>query len=132
MVKNQTKNEEEEKKKAELIQELNQKVAASLWVQFIGQLGEAIYLSQLAAIQPESRGDVKNLVGQWVQTVGQGLEAVGATTQGLTDEQKLLIEAQIQGIQGDALQTIGSALQVVGSQEVLLDDLLTDIEKYSR
>src|SRR5699024_11067457 len=123
MKKNQLQSGDEEQKNDELIQELNQKIAASLWLQFVGQFAEAIYLSQLAKLQPESNEEIINLVGQWMLTVGQALEAIGQTRQNLTSEQKAQIEAQIQGIQGDALQAIGSALQVVASEEMLIDYL---------
>ncbi|MBU5593936.1 hypothetical protein KQI76_02060 [Amphibacillus sp. MSJ-3] len=99
----------EETRQNELIQELNQKITISQWIQFIGQLANAIYLSQLSAIQPETSGELTNVVGQWIMTVGQGLTAIGQTTQTLTDEQQLLIEAQIQG---DALQALGSAIRL--------------------
>lgn len=130
MVKKQSQPDAEEKKQNELIQELNQKIAISQWIQFIGQLANAIYASQLSAIQPESSGELTNVVGNWIMTVGQGLSAIGQTTQTLTDEQRLLIEGQIQGIQGDALQALGAAIQVIGDKEVLIDSLLADIEEY--
>ena|SRR5699024_2851763 len=123
MKKNQLQSGDEEQKNDELIQELNQKIAASLWLQFVGQFAEAIYLSQLTKLQPETSGEINNLVGQWILTVGQALEAIGQTRQNLTSEQKVQIEAQIQGIQGDALQGIGSALQVVAGEEALIEYL---------
>lgn len=119
---------DDEQKTEDKIQELNQKIAVSLWIQFIGQFAEAIYLSQLEKLQPDSSGELKNLVGQWVMTVGQALEAIGQTTQSLTIEVKQQVEAQIQGIQGDALQALGSALQVVGSKEMLIDYLKENID----
>lgn len=122
----QSKSDEEKEKQ---IQELNKKIAVSLWIQFIGQFAEAIYLSQLEKLQPDSSGETKNLIGQWVMTGGQALEAIGQTTQSLTNEQKQQIEAQIQGIQGDALQAIGSALQVVGSKEMLIDYLKEHLDE---
>jgi len=129
MKKNQLQSGDEEQKNDELIQELNQKIAASLWLQFVGQFAEAIYLSQLAKLQPESNEEIINLVGQWMLTVGQALEDIGQTRQNLTSEQKAQIEAQIQGIQGDALQAIGSALQVVASEEMLIDYLNDNSEE---
>src|SRR5699024_4464741 len=117
MDRNQSQLDSNEQKKEAKIQDLNQKVAVSQWIQFIGQFTEAIYLSQLAKLQPESKGEKTNVAGQWVQTLGQGIEAVGATTQGLTREEKLLVEAQIQGMIEDALQTVGNAMQVVANKE---------------
>lgn len=123
MDRNQSQLDSNEQKKEAKIQDLNQKVAVSQWIQFIGQFTEAIYLSQLAKLQPESKGEKTNVAGQWVQTLGQGIEAVGATTQGLTREEKLLVEAQIQGMIGDALQTVGNAMQVVANKEFITGDL---------
>ena len=123
MDRNQSQLDSNEQKKEAKIQDLNQKVAVSQWIQFIGQFTEAIYLSQLAKLQPESKGEKTNVAGQWVQTLGQGIETVGATTQGLTREEKLLVEAQIQGMIGDALQTVGNAMQVVANKEFITGDL---------
>ena len=123
MDRNQSQLDSNEQKKEAKIQDLNQKVAVSQWIQFIGQFTEAIDLSQLAKLQPESKGEKTNVAGQWVQTLGQGIEAVGATTQGLTREEKLLVEAQIQGMIEDALQTVGNAMQVVANKEFITGDL---------
>jgi len=129
MDRNQSQLDSNEQKKEAKIQDLNQKVAVSQWIQFIGQFTEAIYLSQLAKLQPESKGEKTNVAGQWVQTLGQGIEAVGATTQGLTREEKLLVEAQIQGMIEDALQTVGNAMQVVANKEFITGDLRTYLDE---
>lgn len=129
MDRNQSQLDSNEQKKEAKIQDLNQKVAVSQWIQFIGQFTEAIDLSQLAKLQPESKGEKTNVAGQWVQTLGQGIEAVGATTQGLTREEKLLVEAQIQGMIEDALQTVGNAMQVVANKEFITGDLRTYLDE---
>ncbi|HHU18936.1 MAG TPA: hypothetical protein GXZ58_01580 [Bacilli bacterium] len=104
-------------------------MAVSQWIQFIGQFTEVIDLSQLAKLQPESKGEKTNVAGQWIQTLAQAIEAVGATTQGLTRDEKLLVEALIEGMIEDALQTVGNAMQVVANKEFITGDLRTYLDE---
>ena len=127
---NQTQLDDETEVNAELIQQLNQGIAISQWIQFIGQLTEGIYLTKLVKLQPTSKGELNELIGQWIQTIGQGIETVGATTQVLTKEQSLLVEAKVQGIIGDTLQALGNAVQVVANKELLVEELRANLEHY--
>ena len=104
-------------------------MAVSQWIQFIGQFTEVIDLSQLAKLQPESKGEKTNVAGQWIQTLAQAIEAVGATTEGLTRDEKLLVEALIEGMIEDALQTVGNAMQVVANKEFITGDLRTYLDE---
>ena len=80
-----------------MLLQLEKQVSVAVWIQFIGQIMEAYYLSKIMLVSEEVRSDANErqiLMGAWVQTAGQFLESIGTTKQILTDEEKLTLEAQ--------------------------------------
>lgn len=110
--------------------DLEKKLAATLWLQVIGQVGEAIILTKLLMLEDDSEGEKKIALGQWIQTIGQIFEALGTTKQIQTVDKELILEAQKLAINGDTLQSIGAGLQVIGGKEVITEEILTKIQEF--
>ena len=100
---------------AEVLLQLEKQVSVAVWIQFIGQIMEAYYLSKIMLVSEEVRFDANERqiwnLGAWVQTAGQFLESIGTTKQILTDEEKLTLEAQEITNLGDWLQSLGLVLE---------------------
>ncbi|MBT2723957.1 hypothetical protein [Bacillus sp. ISL-46] len=132
----QTENTKETKEnsnsdKMELISQLEKQVSVSVWIQFIGQLMEAFYLSKIMLIDEEARSDANErqiLLGAWIQTMGQFLEGFGTTKQLLTDEERLTLEAQEITNLGDWLQSLGVVLEANAGTQIILEEKKNELE----
>lgn len=110
----------------ELMSQLEKQVSVAVWIQFIGQLMEAYYLSKIMLISEEVRADTNErqiLLGAWIQTVGQFLEGFGTTKQTLTDEERLTLEAQEITNFGDWLQSVGTTLEAVAGKQIIIEEI---------
>lgn len=109
-----------------------------VWVQTIGQIQELLGLAEALYEQrrDEDRlnnktlrlkrgrmvtdGAEKALIGVWIQSIGQVLEAIGVTKQ-LSPHQKISIQGRQLSIQGNWLQAYGSALEAIGGAQELAE-----------
>ncbi|MEY2194078.1 hypothetical protein AB7942_15260 [Neobacillus sp. BF23-41] len=132
----QTENTKETKKnnnsdKTELISQLEKQVSVAVWIQFIGQIMEAFYLSKIMLIDEEVQSDANErqiLLGAWIQTMGQFLESIGTTKQVLTDEEKLTLEAQEITNLGDWLQSLGVVIEANAGTQIILEEKKKELE----
>ncbi|MDR7238731.1 hypothetical protein [Neobacillus drentensis] len=116
---------------AEVLLQLEKQVSVAVWIQFIGQIMEAYYLSKIMLVSEEVRSDANErqiLLGAWVQTAGQFLESIGTTKQILTDEEKLTLEAQEITNLGDWLQSLGLVLEANAGTQIILEEKQQELE----
>jgi hypothetical protein len=109
----------------ELIAQLEKQVTVSVWIQFIGQIMEAYYLSKIMLVSEEVREDANErqiLLGAWIQSAGQFLESVGTTKQLYTEEATLTLEAQRITNIGDWLQSLGTTLEANAGTQIILEE----------
>lgn len=106
---------------------LKKKLEAAVWLQAIGQVSEAVLLSQLYSISdhPESEGEKTLVTGTWIQATGQILEALGVSWEVSTDNIEIIIEGQRIAISGDFLQGIGALIASAGGVEVFYEEYIT-------
>ncbi|PFP30889.1 hypothetical protein COJ96_02705 [Bacillus sp. AFS073361] len=111
----------------EVIAQLEKQVSIAVWIQFIGQIMEAFYLSKIMLVSEEVRENANErqiLLGAWIQTAGQLFEGVGTTKQLYTDEEKsLTLEAQRVTNFGDWLQSVGVALEANAGTQIILEEI---------
>ena len=109
----------------ELLEQLEKQVSIAVWIQFIGQIMEAFYLSKIMLVSEEVRENANErqiLLGAWIQTAGQFFEGVGTTQQLYTDEATLTLEAQRVTNFGDWLQSVGTALEANAGTQIILEE----------
>ena len=110
----------------ELLLQLEKQVSVAVWIQFIGQIMEAYYLSKIMLVNEEVREDVNErqiLLGVLIQTAGQFLEGVGTTKQLYTDDETLTLEAQRITNLGDWLQSLGVTLEANAGTQIILEEI---------
>ncbi|MCM3116092.1 hypothetical protein M3610_12380 [Neobacillus sp. MER 74] len=111
----------------EVIAQLEKQVSIAVWIQFIGQIMEAFYLSKIMLVSEEVRENANErqiLLGAWIQTAGQFFEGVGTTKQLYTDEEKsLTLEAQRVTNFGDWLQSLGVTLEANAGTQIILEEI---------
>ena len=111
----------------ELLEQLEKQVSIAVWIQFIGQIMEAFYLSKIMLVSEEVRENANErqiLLGAWIQTAGQFFEGVGTTQQLYTDEEKsLTLEAQRVTNFGDWLQSLGVTLEANAGTQIILEEI---------
>ncbi|WP_243354871.1 hypothetical protein [Bacillus litorisediminis] len=109
----------------ELILQLEKQVSIALWIQFIGQIMEAILLSKIASISEEVRSDPNErqiIQGAWFQTIGQFMESMGATQQVMTTDENIRKETQNITTLGDWIQAVGTVLEAHGGSQIIVEE----------
>jgi hypothetical protein len=109
----------------EVLLQLEKQVSIAVWIQFIGQIMEAYYLSKIMLVSEEVRSDANEqqiLLGAWIQTLGQFLEGYGTTQQIVSDEEEITLEAQEITNVGDWLQTLGTLLEANAGTQIILEE----------
>ncbi|NHC38428.1 hypothetical protein G6549_00500 [Bacillus sp. MM2020_1] len=115
----------------EVLLQLEKQVSVAVWIQFMGQIMEAYYLSKIMLVSEEVRSDANErqiLLGAWIQAVGQFLEGFGTTKQILTDEETLTLEAQEITNLGDWFQTLGTLLEANAGTQIILEEKQNELE----
>ena len=108
----------------ELISELEKQVSISIWIQTIGKIMEALYITKLMLPSEEARMDPneKQIVqGVWIQTIGQFVEAVGVTEEALSNEDISRLEGAITANIGDWLQGIGTIYEAYAGTQIIAE-----------
>ncbi|MEH7082230.1 hypothetical protein V7139_05790 [Neobacillus drentensis] len=116
----------------ELLAQLEKQVSVAVWIQFIGQIMEAFYLSKIMLVSEEIREDANErqiLLGAWIQTAGQFLEGVGTTKQLYTDEETLTLEAQRITNLGDWLQSVGVTLEANAGTQIIIEEKKKEVQE---
>ncbi|MBV7508909.1 hypothetical protein KW850_27280 [Bacillus sp. sid0103] len=109
----------------ELVLQLEKQVSVAVWIQFIGQVLEAYYLSKIMLIDEEVRSDANErqiFLGVLIQTMGQFFEGIGVTGQVLTDDEALTLEAQEITNFGDWLQSLGLVLEANAGRQIIMEE----------
>ncbi|RSD25898.1 hypothetical protein [Mesobacillus subterraneus] len=107
--------------KNERILEIEKQIAATLWVQAVAQITEAILLAKLLDLKGETEGERKILTGVWVQTIGQTIEVLAVTKEISAVDPEIIREAQKIIVAADLLQSAGAAIEAVGGKQVITE-----------
>ncbi|KAA9012224.1 hypothetical protein [Niallia endozanthoxylica] len=124
----ETKNQPKESSKndnKELIVQLEKQVSISIWIQTIGKIMEALYLTELLRQSEEIGTDpYENQIvqGVWIQTIGQFLEAVGVTKEVLSSENPGQLEGATLANIGDWIQGIGAIYEAHAGRQVIAEE----------
>ncbi|MRX74118.1 hypothetical protein GJU40_18515 [Bacillus lacus] len=122
MTETQKQDKQSESDNTELLLNIERQIAVTQWIQAFGVFAESILLVKLFSIKNGTSrnpavisGEQKIVTGNWVQTIGQVLEAAGVTAQ---------IDGPSIGLQrltvtGDIIQSIGAALQAAGGEQII-------------
>ena len=127
---NQTQDKKESKEKSntdskELINQLEKQVAIAVWIQFIGEIMEVLYLSKIMLISEEVRTNAnerQELLASWVGTIGTFLESIGTTTQVLTSDENIQLEAGVLSSLGDWISVIGAIIDAHAGTQILIEE----------
>jgi hypothetical protein len=110
---------EENRAKEELILQIEKQIAASLWIQAVAQINEAILLTKLYTLNGESEGEAKIVTGVWVQAIGQTIEALAVTKEISANDPAFNSQLQRIIIISDAIQSAGAAVEAAGGTQLL-------------
>lgn len=108
----------------ELISQLEKQVSISIWIQTIGKIMEALYITKLLLLSEEARMDPNEnqiVQGVWIQTIGQFIEAVGVTEEALSNEDISRLEGTITANIGDWLQGIGTIYEAYAGTQIIAE-----------
>ena len=110
--------------KEALIRNLEKQIVATIWLQALGQLNEAILLSKLILVSDnlDSHGEQKIVVGNWVQAFGLIVEALGVSQELFTIDKEIILRGQKLAITGSFIQSFGAQLEGVGGIEVIQEE----------
>ncbi len=100
---------------------LKQQIAASVWIQALALISEAVNVTKLFYLEDEEPGSLEILNGVWIQAIGQLIEAIGVSHQILSEDTPSLLIGQRTAITGDWLQSIGAAIEAVGGEKTHQD-----------
>ena len=124
----ETKNQPKESSKndnEELIAKLEKQVSVAIWIQTIGKIMEAVYLTEILRQSEETGTDPneKQVVqGVWIQTIGHFLEAVGVTKELLSNEDLGQLEGATMANIGDWIQGTGTIYKAHAGRQVVAKD----------
>ncbi len=108
----------------ELISQLEKQVSISIWIQTIGKIMEALYITKLLLLSEEARMDPNEnqiVQGVWIQTIEQFVEAVGVTEEALSNENISRLEGTITANIGDWLQGIGTIYEAYAGTQIIAE-----------
>ena len=109
----------------ELISQLEKQVSISIWIQTIGKIMEALYITKIFLQSEEARIDPneKQIVqGVWIQTIGQFVEAVGVTEEALSSENTIRLEGSTMANIGDWLQGVGTIYEAYAGTQIVAEE----------
>lgn len=109
----------------ELILELEKQVSVASWIQFFGQIAEAISLSKIMFISEEERMNPNKhqiLLGAWLQAIGQFIIGIGVSKQVASTEEVASLEAEELTNMGDWIKTLGSTVEAQASRQVIIEE----------
>lgn len=110
----------------ELILQLEKQVSVSIWIQTIGKIMEALYLSEILRQSEELRTDPfenQAVQGVWIQTIGQFLEAVGVTREVLSSGTPGQLEGAKMAVLGDWIQGVGAIYEAHAGQQIVAEEM---------
>jgi hypothetical protein len=109
----------------ELISQLEKQISVAVWIQFIGQIMEAFYLSKIMMISEEVRSNDNErqiFLGVLMQSIGNLFESVGVTKQVLASDETNTLKAQEITNFGDWIMTVGSAVETHASKQIINEE----------
>ncbi len=118
-------NENSNSDEKELISQLEKQISVAVWIQFIGQIMEAFYLSKIMMISEEVRSNDNErqiLLGVWMQSIGNLFEGVGVTKQVLTSDVTNTLKAQEITNFGDWIMTVGTAVEAHAAKQIINEE----------
>jgi hypothetical protein len=109
----------------ESISQLEKQVSISIWIQTIGKIMEALYLTKILLLSEEARIDPNEnqiVQGVWIQTIGQFVEAVGVTEEALSSENTIRLKGSIMANIGDWLQGVGAIYESYAGTQIIAEE----------